>query len=155
VTRFTWGIIVGVLGLVALSLGLAFVAPGREPTADLSTPEGVVLAYALAVQRNDADQAWDLLARSTQTQTNKDRFASRINIVRPSYERARLDVENVRVDGDTAQADLARSGSYSRGPFGIGFDSGYTNRAAVRLIREQGNWRITSPPDPFVLDRLP
>lgn len=154
-TRFTWGIVIGVLGLVAVSLALAFATPSREPTPDLGTPEGVVLAYALAFQRGDAEAAWQLMAESAKGQTTKDRFASRMDNIKSSYARVRLGVENPRVVGDTATADLVRSGSSSRGPFGIGFDSGYTNRSSVRLVRENGNWRISGPPEPYVLDRLP
>jgi len=153
-TRFTWGIVIGVLGLVAVALGLAFLSPGRDVAPDLSTPEGVTLAYAIALQRGDLDQAWGLLAQSTQAQTTKDRFITRAEGIRGSYQRARLNVQDVRIEGDTARVDVVRSVPSSGGLFGLGSDS-FSTTNTVRLIREGGQWRITTPPDPFLLERTP
>jgi len=155
VTRFTWAIVGGVVGLVALALVLAFLSPTREPTPDLSTPDGVTLAYALAVQRSDLDRAWELLAESAKGQTTKDRFIARVEGFRSGYQRARLSVEDVRVEGDTARVDLVRTYPSSGGLLGLGGANSYSNRNTVRLSRENGQWRITTPPDPFVLERLP
>jgi hypothetical protein len=154
VTRSTWAIVGGVLGLVALALGLAVVMPSRQPPPDLTTPDGVTLAYALAVQRGDLDQAWDLLSTSAKAQATRERFITRAEAIRNSYERARLSVEDVRAEGETARVDMVRTYPSSGGPFGFGSNS-YSNRSTVRLVREAGQWRISTPPDPFLLDRLP
>ena len=153
-TRFTWGIVIGVLALVGVALVLAYASPRSATAPDLSTPEGVTLAFALALQRGDADQAWTLLASATQSQTTKDRFITLAAGARGSYERARLSAEDTTVDGDTARTNLVRTYPNSGGLFGLG-DSSYSNRNVVRLQRENGQWRITTPPDPFLLEKLP
>ena len=152
-TRFTWAIVGGVVGLVALAMVLAFLSPTRDPTPDLSTPDGVTLAYALAVQRGDLDRAWDLLAESAKAQTTKDRYIARIEGFRSGYQRARLSVEDVRAESDTARVDLVRTYPSSGGLLGLGSGGSYSNRNTVRLVRESGQWRITTPPDPFALER--
>ena len=153
-TRFTWGIVVGVLALVALSVGVAAVANSRQTPPDLSTPEGVVLAYALALQSGDIDRAWDLLAESARAQTTREAFISRASGLRGGYERARLAVENVQVEGDVARVELVRRYEGADGPLGV-FGGAYTNRNTVRLARESSEWRIVTPPDPFVLQGPP
>ena len=153
-TKFTWGIVIGVLALVGLALGLAFLSPARSTPPDLSTPDGITLAFALAVQNGDLDRAWDMLARSAQAQTTKDRFITRAEGFRSLYQRTRLSTENVNIDGDSARVDLVRTYPSSGGPFGFA-SSSYSNRNTVRLVREDGQWRIVGPPDPFLLERLP
>jgi hypothetical protein len=154
VTRFTWGIVVGVLALVVLSVGLAVALPRTEQPPDLSTPEGVVLAYALAMQRGEPEAAWDLLSREAKSQTTRERFLALTSGMTGAYERARLSIENVRIEGDTARAELVRTYAGSGGPFGLG-GSPYSNRNTVRLGRENGTWRISTPPEAFVLEPRP
>ena len=154
-TRFTWAIVGGVLGLVALALILAFLSPARDPVPDLSTPDGTTLAYAIAVQRGDLDRAWDLIANSAKGQTTKERFIIRAEGFRSEYQRARLSVEDVRLEIDAPRVDLVRTYPSSGSLLGLGSSGSYSRRNTVRLVRETGQWRITTPPDPFVLERLP
>jgi hypothetical protein len=151
VTRFTWGIVAGVLVLVAVSVGLAIALPQTQPTPDLSTPDGVALAYGLAMQRSEPEAAWELLSSAAQAQTTRDRFVMRASGLTGGYERARLSVEDVSTEGDTARVQLVRTYSRSGGPFGLGGGASSTTNV-VRLMRENGNWRISTPPDVFVLD---
>jgi hypothetical protein len=151
VTRFTWGIVIGVLVLVALSVGLAIALPRTQPTPDLSAPEGVTLAYGLAMQRGEPEAAWELLSSGAQGQTTRDRFLTRASGLTGGYERARLNVEDVNTEGDTARVQLVRTYSGAGGPFGLGSGAS-SNTNVVRLVREDGTWRISTPPDAFVLD---
>ena len=153
-TRFTWAIVIGVLALVIVSIVLAATLDRTGAPPDPSTPEGVALAYALAVQRGDPEDAWELLASSVKSQTTRDRFLVRASDLRGTYERARLSFENVRVEGDTARLELVRTYPASGGLLGVGSGS-YSNRNTVRLVREEGDWRISAPPEPFILNRLP
>jgi hypothetical protein len=148
VSRFTWAIVGGVLALVVISLALAVILQSREPTLDLTTPSGVTLAFVLALQRGEGERAWDLLASSARAQTTRERFLVASSNFRNLYERARLSVENDRVEGDTARLDLVRTFP-NGGPFGFGASS--VQRQTVRLVREQGEWRVETPPDSLVL----
>ena len=153
-TRFTWGIVVGVLVLVAVSIGLAVLMPRTQPAPDLGTPEGVALAWGLAMQRREPEAAWDLLSREAQGRTSRDRFVARAADLASSYERARVSVEDPRMSGDTARVQLVRTYSGSGGPLGLGSGSNAA-RSTVSLVREDGQWRISSPPEAFLLDSRP
>ncbi len=148
--RFTWGIAVGVLALVLVGVGVAVAVRGRTPPPDLTTPSGVVLAYAEALQRGDAETAWDLLSTSAQGSTTRDQFLRRASGLREPEERVRLATENEQVQGDTARVELVRIFPAGGGPFSFGA-SPPAVRNTVRLVRENGAWRISGPPDPYLL----
>lgn len=60
--RFTWAVVAGVVGICVVALGSVLIPRVAERPPDLSSPDGVALAYALAIQKQDPDQAWALLA---------------------------------------------------------------------------------------------
>jgi hypothetical protein len=146
VDRFTWAVVGGVLALVVGGLVVAAVTRSRAAPPDLSTPSGVVLAYALAEQRGDPQAAWDLLARSAQARGDHDRFLARAGNV--GNDRTYLSTEDDRTDGDGASVVLVRTFPASNGLFS-GY--GFSNRTTVRLVREDDTWRISVPPDEFLL----
>lgn len=148
--RFTWGIAAGVLALVVAAVAVAAVERGRAVPPDLGTPAGVVLAYEQALQRGDAERAWELLSTTAQASTRKERFLTRAGVGRPRDDRVRLSVENQQpLDAETATVELVRSYTGSGGPFGFG-GSGQS-RTTVRLKLEGGQWRISAPPEPYLL----
>lgn len=150
--RFTAAIVAGVLLLVVAGVGTALVLQGRETPPDLATPSGVALAYELALQRGKPDRAWDLLAASVQARAERDQFLLRAG-THYREDRMRLLVEDERIEGDTARVDLVQVYPSSGGPFGLGGGS-YSTRQNVQLVREDGAWRISVPPDPWlVLER--
>ena len=57
-------------------------------------------------------------------------------------------MDSVTVDGDTAVVRLSRT--YGGGGL---FDGGGSSPLTVRLDRENGAWKITVPPDPFLIER--
>jgi hypothetical protein len=145
--RFTLAVVGGVLVLV--TAGLIAAASVRTHTAsppDLTTPSGVALAYALAEQRGDAQTAWDLLATSTQQRGDRERFLARAGSSEP--DNTFITTEDERLDGDGASVVLVRTYAGTGGIFGR---TSNTNRTTVRLIRETNNWRITVPPDDYLL----
>ncbi len=148
--RFTWSVVAGVLALVVAGVAAAVLLGRSDAQPNLSMPGGVALAYALAMERGDADQAWNLLATSAQSQTTKERFFQRAGGPRRPDERVRLTTENEQVQGDKATLDLVRTYDGGSGP--LGFGSGPVSlRSPVRLALESGQWRIVVPPDPFVI----
>jgi hypothetical protein len=144
--RFTVGVVGGALALVAAALIAAVVVRGTTRPPDLTTPSGVVLAYALAEQRGDPQTAWDLLAGPAQARGDHDRFLAQAG--RGDGDREYLSTEDERVDGSGASVVLVRTYSSGGGIFGS-YNS--SNRSTVRLIREDDNWRISVPPDEYLL----
>ena len=144
--RFTWAVVGGVLGLVTAGLVAAAILRGHGPTPDLTTPSGVVQAYGLAEQRGDGQAAWDLLATSVKARNNRDQFLARFG--NRGNDREYLTTEGEQIDADGASVVLVRTYPASGGIFG---SSSYTNRNTVRLAREPAGWRITVPPDPYLL----
>ena len=145
--RFTFAVVGGVLALVAAGLLTAASLRGQVGSApDLNTPAGVALAYAAAEQRGDAQAAWDLLATSAQQRGDRERFLARAGHSQP--DNAYLSTDEERVDGDTASVTLVETYPGSGGLLGR---ATYTNRVTIRLARESAGWRITVPPDDFLL----
>ncbi len=144
--RFTIAVVGGVIGLVVAGLAAAAIMRGHSAPPDLSAPSGVVLAYGLAEQRGDAQAAWELLATSVQARNSHDEFLVRLG--HRGGDREYLTTEDERIDATGASVVLVRTSTASSGIFGSG---SYTNRSTVRLVREASGWRITIPPDPYVL----
>jgi hypothetical protein len=144
--RFTYAIVGGVLALVVGGLVTAVVLRGRDVPPDLATPGGVVLAYAAAEQRGDPLTAWNLLHPMAQARGNRDRFLAQAG--QRTNDRAYLSVEDEQLDAEGASVVLVRTYSGSGGLFG---SSSYANRSTVRLARAAGDWRITVPPDDYLL----
>ena len=142
--RLTLGLIVGVLLLVAVGLGTAAFVGRNAAAPDLGSPGGVALAYALAEKKGDPQTAWSLLASATQAKADRDRFLARAGNYSPPNEY--LSIEDEKIDGDEATVTLVRT----RRGSGI-FDSGYSSPETFRLVREPAGWRITVPPDEYLL----
>jgi hypothetical protein len=144
--RFTIGVVSGALALVAAALIAAVVVRGTTRPPDLTTPSGVVLAYALAEQRGDPQTAWELLTSSAQARGDHDRFLAQAG--RGGGDREYLSTEDEQIDARGASVVLVRTYASGGGIFGS-YNS--TNRSTVRLVREEDNWRISVPPDDYVL----
>jgi hypothetical protein len=154
--RFTGVIIAGVLALVVAGVVAAVAVRGRETPPDMGTPGGVTLAYMQALQRKDDEQAWSLLATSTRARTNRFQFQQNVSGWGGGWgdrrdERARLILESEQVEGDRASVELVTQFPSSGGL--LDFNGTYSTRSTVRLVREDGNWRITIPPYPYLLPR--
>lgn len=148
VDRLTLGVALTVLALVALGIGVAIVVGRVQPAPELSTPEGVALAYELTIQRGEPDAAWELLSSQARAATTRQEFVARASGLSGRGD-VRLSVENVRIDGDTTHLDVVRTIPTS-GFLGFGAGS-FTTRSRITLVRERGEWRISVPSQPFVI----
>ncbi len=63
----------------------------------------------------------------------------------------RVAIESVAVEGDVARVEMSRTFS-GGGPLGPIVPA---ERTTVRLVREQGEWRIEVPPEPYLISRDP
>ena len=150
--RFTWGIVVGALVLVIAGLGTVVLTQRQAPPPDLSQPEGVVRAYVEALDSGHPERAWDLLAASARSGNTRDRFIERATASSSGPLReGRLTIESVVVEGSVSRVELERTFDSGGGLFGA--SGRYTNRSTVRLEREAGQWRITVPPEPYLIGR--
>ena len=145
--RLTYAVLGGVLTLVAVGLGAAAVLRSREVPPDLNTPGGVALAYVLAEQRGDAETAWNLLAASTQARADHELFLARAP--HRGDDRTYYSIEDERLDGTSASVVLVQTYAGSSDLFGRGGSS--SNRTTVRLTQDGSAWRITVPPDEYLL----
>lgn len=146
--RFTWAVGIGALILIVVGIVVAVVVGRSQPPPDLSTPGGVTLAYELAIQRGEADSAWKLLSSTAQASVSEQQYLARAAGIGRQPD-ARFSIENVRVVGDRAYLDLVRV-IPSGGMLGLGAGT-FTVRDPVTLDREGGQWRITVPPEPFLI----
>ena len=146
--RFTWGVALGALVLVVAGLASVLLLPRPAATPDLTTPQGVVRAYVTALDQSKPEQAWDLLTTGARARTTRDEFIRRA--VAQGHPRSeRIAIDGVTVEGDGARVELSRT--YGSG--GLFGDTPYTTQTTVRLERADGAWRISVPPDPYLLDR--
>jgi hypothetical protein len=149
VDRFTWGIVVGAVLLVAVGLASVALLQRPAPAPNLATPDGVVRAYVIALDTGHPEQAWDLLTSGARSGTTRDEFIRRATAEgRPRY--GRVAIEDTTVEGNTARVELSRTFGSGGGLFA---DGGGSQRITVRLEREDGAWRIAVPPDSYLLDR--
>jgi hypothetical protein len=145
--RFTWGVVAGAVLLVLVAIASVAVLQTRSATVDLSRPEGVIRAYYEALDAGRPERAWDLLSSTARSRTTRDTFIQRATGYRPSRN-ARITVDRAEIEGDTAYVYL----SITYGGGGL-LDSGSsTSTVTVRLDRESGQWRITVPPDSYLID---
>lgn len=149
--RLTLVVASTVVGLVVVAIAVAALSRGRDVAPDLGTPEGVVLAYTQAEGRGDGAAAWDLLARSAQARGNRDQFIARVGSGEAGFSRnAYISTEAAQVDsgGLDASVVLVRRLAGSGGLFPAPSSS---IRTTVRLTRQDGQWRITVPPNDYLL----
>lgn len=146
--KLTIGVAAGVLVLVAAGLATASVLRAHSAPPDLTTPHGVVLAYAAAEDRADGVAAWNLLAMATQTRTDRDEYLARVGRSMPRGTGEYVTTEDEQITGNEASVVLVRAYPGSGSIFG---SQANASRATVRMIHEPDGWRITVPPDEYNL----
>jgi len=150
--RFLIGIVVGAVFLILFGVG-AVLLMGRIPraaTADLGSPEGVVQAYVEAVRAGEPDRAYELLSRAAQASLPRQDYRQRFPRGQPSNRgESRVLIETKRAEADTAEVTVTVSRFTARSE---PFSAGSSHRdVTVRLVREDGAWRIQQPPEPYSL----
>jgi hypothetical protein len=142
--RFLLAIVGGTLLLVLISVVVVFTFGRSRPVqpVDPNSPAGVVHAYVEAIRAGDVVRARSYLTRPAQVDFDS---CQRMNPIRPSPDdRVRFVVETESATDTAAEVKVTISHFYaSRDPF----SSNTSHRdAIVRLIREDGAWKISSPP---------
>jgi hypothetical protein len=145
--RFLVGIVLGAVALIAIGI-LAVLLAGRQAPSgavDPSSPVGVVQAYVEAVRAGDTERARSYLSQSAREQVDKANFPK--PYLPPSPPERRVLIEPGEVTGDRARVKVTVSTFTARSePFST---STYHQDVDVRLVRENGQWRIATPVEPF------
>jgi hypothetical protein len=152
--RFTWGVAGGTILLVVAGIVAVLILQRQGAPPDLATPEGTVRAYIEALDRDRPEDAWALLSTRLQAQNQRDEFIRRA--AEQHYGRgSRITIEPASIEGNTARVELVRTYRNNGGLFDLFEPSSYSNRESVRLVLENGQWRLTVPPQSYLLNREP
>jgi len=154
VDRFTWGVSVGAVALIVAALAAVLLLQRAPAPVDLTTPEGVVRAYVQALDTSQPEDAWNLLGQRQQAEISRDEFVRRATTAYRSPHNGRIAIESTTVEAMTARVEMSRTYSGGGGPFGIFGSSSYNNRFTARLEQQSGRWRITVPPEDYLIGRL-
>lgn len=138
--RFTLGIALGAVALVALLCAVILTRPNDSQPLDEAQPAGVVHNFYLARLRNDPRTAYGYLSAEAQIKQPYERFAA-MSPNQRSERRLRIDDE--RVEGETARVTV-RWTTASGGFFPFSSNE-YTNTQTIVLRREGEAWKLTQP----------
>jgi hypothetical protein len=141
--RFLLAIVGGVILLIVVSIVVVFMtrSPQPAPPADPASIVGVVQGYVEAARAGDREKARSYLTREARAQAESQ---TNRNLYEPAYDsNVRIIVEATSETETTAEAKVTISRFYARSD---PFSSNTSHRTVtVRLIREDGQWRITQP----------
>lgn len=148
----------GILALVVVAAAVVLLLGSREPTTfPADSPEGVVQRHLAAFEDGDYEAAYAFFSADVQSDVDLE-----------TYERTareyggylgdtsrRILFDRTDVEGDLARVHLTVEEYYGGGPFGGG--ETYRSEREIRLIREDGAWKIDDPliglePAPFPLE---
>jgi hypothetical protein len=141
-------IVGGTILLVVVSIIMVFVL-GRARTtapADPNSPAGVVQTYIEALRAGDAEKSRGLLSRDARGQLDTNRSISYHPML---DENVRIVIDTSSTTDDSATVKVTISRFYTRSdPFSSGSSH---HDIVVRLIREDGTWKVSQPIDPYAL----
>ncbi len=151
IDRFTWGIVIGVVVLIAAAIITVVVSGGRGwQSADYlneDTPQAVVHDAFLASVRNEPDVAIDHYSLDVLKEDDGPPFRERFSYYdhdRPARRLLILDVD-IDEENDRAYVRIAID-NFNQG--GLFESSTWTYRRTIPLVREDGAWKIDTE-DPF------
>lgn len=141
--RFLIGILAGIGLLIVIALALFF---ARQDTKEYKTdgsPPSVVFNYVLAVTNRDYEKAYSYLADLHYKPAYEEFRQSYLNGMLNS-DNVAVDVGEAEIDGDVASVEVNLI--YASGD---PFSSSYRNLDHAALVRQDGDWKITSMPYNF------
>jgi len=141
--RFLLGILIGIGVLVVVALGLFFMRQDKQEYLTAATPEAVTHNYVLALINKDYEKAYGYLAdldnKPTYQQFRQSFFNHNI-----SPEGVGVEVGTAEIQTDNASVELKLI--YSSGD---PFASNNNNVDHAQLVRENGEWKVSSMPYNF------
>jgi len=142
-------IVAGVILLILVSVVVVLTtrSPRPAPPADPASIVGVVQGYVEATRAGDGEKARSYLSRDARAQAEA-RNRQNPNTYQPAFDdNVRIIVDATSQTDTTAEAKVTISRFYGRSD---PFSSNTSHRTVtVKLIREDGQWRITQPTEPY------
>ncbi len=145
IDRFTLGIILGVVVMIAAAIITVVVSGGRgwqeDDYLNEDTPEAVVHDAFLASVRNEPDVAINHYSQDMLDEEKNQPFRERFNYYDRDRPARRLRIMDVDIDeeNDRAYVTIAIDNFRQGGLFESGTS---TYRRTVPLVREDGAWKI-------------
>jgi len=142
--KFLVGIVAGIVVLVVVALLLTLTRPGESYRAD-DTPEGVVHNYLLALQKGDYERAYSYLSPNILAGLPEtvEEFTDDIQNAEWEFrfdQDSSLTVQSTQMLSSTRENVEVHETNASMG--GLFDSSPYTNSFKMRLILNDGQWRI-------------
>ena len=140
--KYLIGIVAGIILLVVVAFAVVLLRPKPEYRGD-DSPEAVVHNYLLALRKGDYERAYDSLSSNLKNypkdvETFMQDVDDRQWVFRQDSDVA-LNVESVKILGDTATVEVFESRFNNSGLF----DSGqYENQFDMKLRLEDGSWKL-------------
>lgn len=149
----------GIVALVAITAVVVLLLGSREPASlPADAPEGVVQRHLAAFENRDFEAAHAYFSSEVRAEMDVDAYEqlTREYGIYPDEISRRVLFDRTEADGDRATVHLTVEEYYGGGgPFGGG--ETYRSSREIRLVREDGAWRIDEPlvgfePAPFPLE---
>ena len=134
---------VAILALVGIAAVAVVLAGGREAESfPADTPEGVLQRHLAAFEEGDLETAHGYFSSEVRGQMDLDAYEqmTRDYGMLPPDGSRRVLFERTEIDGDRARVHLTVEEYFGGGPFGGG--DTYRSPREIRLVREDGSWRI-------------
>jgi hypothetical protein len=141
--RFLLVILAGIGLLIIVAIALFFVRQNSQTYGPDDTPEGVLRNYVLAINQEDYARAYDYLLE-TDTKPDFERFQRNLSRKTSIIDRTALKIISVDQIGNEAEIEviLSREGVEL-------FDTRYSTQRTVKLVLQDGVWKLSSMPYPF------
>ena len=140
--KFLTAILAGIGILILAALAIFFLRQSRETYLPDDTPEGVVHNYLLAILQKDYVRAYGYLAEGENKPSYED-FEMHF-LGNSSIEENSIEIGETRFVNDKALVQVILSNGTD--PYRSYYTEG---NESARLIRQDGQWRITEMPLPF------
>lgn len=150
----------GIIAVVAITAAVVLMLGGREPASfPADSPEGIVQRYLAAFEEGDFEAAHAYFSSEVQSELDLEAYEqmTREYGFFPGDTSRRVLFDRTETDGDGATVHLTVEEYYGGGTTLFGGGETYRSPRQIRLVREEGEWRIDEPlvgvePAPFPMD---
>ena len=146
---------VGIVALVTITAAVVLLLGSREPASlPADSPEGVVQRHLAAFEDGDFETAHGFFSSEVRAEMDVEAYEqlTRDYGMFPTDASRRVLFDRTETDGDRATVHLTVEEYHGGGAFGGG--DTYRSPREIRMVREDGAWRIDEPivgfePAPF------